>query len=638
MKRFLLLIICTLLLLSAFPQRQEKHRPHRPSPWKELRRRMPAPSLFLWMDSARQEGRVDEAYATVQNPEGLPYSGKGVVVGIVDLGYDLSHPAFFTPQGDYRVSRLWDQVRKVGTAPSQFSYGAEYATRESILALQRDTTDGSHGTHVANIAAGSMTGSAYYGVAHEAEIVLVSTSLKDREVLDGVKYIAHYARSVGKPCVINLSIGGHEGPHDGTSLFDRGLDSIISRGILVVGAAGNSGNKKLHASRLFTSPQDTMRLQHSSESDICYTDIWGEPGKDFRLLTTLTDKNTGEVLFRQNHFVSASVDTAYIDTLTWGKGNLAGIFSERDSVNNRPHAAAVCKLIGKGTRLQFDTRIVAEPGNEVHAWAAAGSEFTVFDAYTINTSSTMSEVGGTGRNTISVGSYVTKNKTPKKVTDGVLYEIASSSGRGPTLDGRIKPDVTASGSLVVSAVSRFDNVFRPASIDTVSFKGAEYYYAANQGTSMSSPFVTGVVALWLQANPELSAAEIYDVLQQTSWQDPRANMSAPYVWGTGKIDACAGLKYILKHYPLSIETGEGDRLGVEVLGTGAETRLLFLCRAQRVIVRGCTPSGEVLFMQTIPLVEAGEEVALPKMGYSGVVVLQVSTDIGNYVYKMVAAP
>lgn len=635
MKRLVILAVCSLLAAAVYPHPGGgKHKPRRVSPWKVLERYLPAPKLFLLMDSARYWGQVDQAYGAVESPDGTPFSGKGVIVGIVDVGFDLPHPAFFSTQGEYRVKRFWDQSKKGGIPPARFGYGSEYTRADEILAVERDVASGAHGTHVTNIAAGASVGSPYYGVAREAELVLVSTSMVRTEILDGVKYVAEYAREAGKPCVINLSIGGRIGPHDGTSAFDRGLDSIISRGTLVVGAVGNDGNKKYHASRLFASARDTMRIVNTSTRGACYADIWGPEGKDFRLVSTLTNSSTGDVLYRLDKWVSAVADTAYVDSLSFGKGVIVGVFTERDSVNNRPHASVVCWYPGKGNSLSFETRIVADPGGEVHAWAAEDSEFAVLDNYTVNTSSSMMEVGGTGRNTISVGGYVTKNKTPSRETDTELYTIMPSSSRGPTLDGRMKPDVTAASSLVVSAVSRFDAIFRALSVDTVSRGGVDYYYAPNQGTSMASPFITGVVALFLQANPELSVAEVRDILANSSWKDERVDMRDPYTWGVGKVDAYAGLKYLLTQYPLAVRSPEAAERETELLGSGNNLRLLFLRDVQHANVQGYTLSGELLFSEHFPKAGAGEEVSLPQVSYSGMLLVRVHTDTQVRTYKV----
>jgi subtilisin family serine protease len=68
-----------------------------------------------------------------------------------------------------------------------------------------------------------------------------------------------------------------------------------------------------------------------------------------------------------------------------------------------------------------------------------------------------------------------------------------------------------------------------------------------EGTSMSSPMVAGIIALWLQAKPNLTVAQIKTILQNTSITDSFTGTGTAIpnnTWGRGKIDALAGMQYI----------------------------------------------------------------------------------------------
>ena len=154
---------------------------------------------------------------------------------------------------------------------------------------------------------------------------------------------------------------------------------------------------------------------------------------------------------------------------------------------------------------------------------------------------------------ISVGAYCSRTRFKRK--DGKwenykkcpLGEIAPFSSYGPDMNGNSRPDVTAPGVMVLSSASRFDSYLmntlnmRPPA---VTWNGQTYPYAMNQGTSMSTPVVTGTVALWLEANPDLTPADVRDALRHTCYQDEWVSGGDRSRWGFGKLDAAAGWRYV----------------------------------------------------------------------------------------------
>ena len=112
--------------------------------------------------------------ATAQHPA---FTGEGVVMGIMDIGFDLTHPNFYT-DNKYRISAYWDQLAP-STDDSRLPVGREFVTTSDILA-QGCATDGrkqSHGTHTLGIAAGGGYDTKYRGVAFESDLCLVSNAV-----------------------------------------------------------------------------------------------------------------------------------------------------------------------------------------------------------------------------------------------------------------------------------------------------------------------------------------------------------------------------------------------------------------------------------------------------------------------------
>ena len=170
-----------------------------------------------------------------------------------------------------------------------------------------------------------------------------------------------------------------------------------------------------------------------------------------------------------------------------------------------------------------------------------------------DTHSTCSELGGTGRGIISVGCWQTKNEyttlggVPMELNLGTANgSVSSFSSQGPTLDGRMKPEIVAPGMCIVSAISSYYDYFEASECAGRSKKGDNYYYyAANGGTSMAAPFITGTIALWLEANPQLSPEDIRGIFSRTAQNDEFTAAAKPGGAGYGKIDAYAGLVDIL---------------------------------------------------------------------------------------------
>ena len=192
----------------------------------------------------------------------------------------------------------------------------------------------------------------------------------------------------------------------------------------------------------------------------------------------------------------------------------------------------------------------------VHAW---NNEKNAFKSYGMSgfldgdSVSTINEIGGTAKSIICVGSYINKSKVTTyngkvfdKMDDNDIGNVTSFSGTGPTIDGRVKPDICAPGDMVIGAISRRDAYNWQTSVwpDTHSTYGR---YVRETGTSVSSPLVAGVVALLLEADPKLTVDSVKSLLASTAIKD-RFTGALPIPdnrWGAGKINAYGALAKLL---------------------------------------------------------------------------------------------
>jgi minor extracellular serine protease Vpr len=525
------------------------------------------------LDAAREQTWVN----WVHNGTGLTqsYTGDGVVVGVIDGGFDYTHPTFYNADyTQYRISRVWEQGES-GTPPSGYSYGNELVGHTTILNNANDGTDaGSHGTHVAGIAAGS--GSAlsdtYKGVAYESELVLVPSNYSNVGLAEGIEYIFDYANSAGKPAVVNMSLGSHIGPHDGTSVLDQLFDILSGEGKILVGAAGNEGGDKLHLDYDFGTDETVYsfitfpeNIEHPSAGDT-FIDIWGEPGEDFTVAINVYNIDADEYE-DYTDYISTSTDGTYNYTLQDSDPMYSDevpvtiVVEHSNPHNNKPHVY-----------IEFDNTDQDESGDiydyvmlevigtntSFDAWCSGAGEalFTNLGASNPildgNTNLTVGEIGGTANSIISVGAYNSKNSYTDFQGNQHTFsydvgEIANFSSLGPTADGRTKPDITAPGNKIVSSVNSFDANYTSTSSKVIANvnNGTDYWwFATMQGTSMASPMVAGIVALWLETDPTLTPTEIKQFMQNNAWTDSYTGSVPNNTWGYGKVDAHETIKAI----------------------------------------------------------------------------------------------
>jgi hypothetical protein len=220
---------------------------------------------------------------------------------LVDTGIDWTHPDFRTDRdGDgfeesSRILWLWDQTETGAFgSPRKVPFGTEY-TREEIEAALRsgvnivnERDESGHGTHVTGIAVGdgSASGGTFVGMAPNAEMILVKTSYFSTDIVEGVRYVFEKASWLGKPAVVNLSLGGHFGPHDGTSLFEQGLEAFLGQpGRAIVASAGNDGDQNIHLGGQLR-PREAFTFTFVPNEETAYVNIWYSGSANFTVSVT----------------------------------------------------------------------------------------------------------------------------------------------------------------------------------------------------------------------------------------------------------------------------------------------------------------------------------------------------------------
>jgi len=533
------------------------------------------------LDSARRRTRVDSVHRGLGLPR--PLNGDSVVVGIVDAGFDYSHPAFYdTAYSQYRVRRVWEQKGN-GTPPSAFGYGAEYADSASILSKAYDISETIHGTHVGGIAGGSgYNGPAgnhnkFRGVAYKSDLVFVamypspeywlSTGMAD--MLDGVNYTFQYAASVGKPAVANLSWGCPLGPRDGNSLFSQAMDNLTGPGRIFVLSGGNNGQNKIHIKKTFT-PADSLlqtftTFSASLNPKINKIDFWGDSGNTFQAQFTLYSGNN---LYTASPWIGLDDSTRMIPLKgTNGDTLFITVTGVANEFNGKPHM-----LVQFLNRVPDRVGISLKAfGGTVHGWQGVvvktSGYYGTFTRYAFSWAREGDVTYTTGdlvstRSGIAVAAYNSKVVFTNLAGQSLSYSgylrgrIAAFSSMGPTADGRVKPDIAGPGMALASAVSSYDPDYQSGggSFDNVvaqftsPLNNRTYGFGMAGGTSMSAPVTSGIVAMLLQINPQLSPADLKSLFSKTAIIDAFTGSISSLgstTWGGGKVNALGAIRELL---------------------------------------------------------------------------------------------
>jgi hypothetical protein len=389
------------------------------------------------------------------------------------------------------------------------------------------------------------------------------------DMLDGINYVFDYASSVGKPAVANLSWGCPLGPRDGSSLFSQGCDNLTGAGKIFVLSGGNNGGNNIHLQKSFTATDTVVNtfltFSTSLSSKVNWVDVWGDTSKTFCMKFSLYNGNT-----KKDSSISICLDDTTHELALIGTNNdtcFITVTTVSSEFNAKPHMLIqfysrvndqVCLTVtgNDGVIDMWQGLVYLTSGyygtfsKNAKSWATAGNALLT----TGDLVSTKSSIAVAAYN--SKPSFTNVSGSALTYTGFVKNAISSFSSKGPTADGRVKPDIAGPGLALASAVNSVDSeyVSTGASYNSVVSKyvsplnGNTYSYAMSAGTSMSSPAVSGIVALLLEADPTLTPQAIKTLLSQTSIKDANTGIipaGGSNIWGGGKVNAYAAIVELL---------------------------------------------------------------------------------------------
>ena len=559
----------------------------------------------LMNDRARKDTQADVAGNVTQaTAAGLPqaYTGKGVVLGIIDDGIDFNHAAFRNADGSTRIKKAY-----VYSSAGYVEYDPE-----DIALLTTDDTETSHGSHTSATAGGSETGNGMQGVAPEVDLVLCGLGpyMYTSNINDAVQHIFDYAASVNKPAVISCSLGITVGLHDGSDgtaqLIAELTENGNKPGRAVLVSSGNSGSDWQSIVKKLDNTTDELKtvlgaatISYSPEKTVCYNSIYGfyaDDYKEFDIVLKVVNLKTGELSDVGDQVLTLDGEPADLQITRSNEWTVTGgsaFFYYLDCVENPVkmkdpdcRLALVVKAMTAGQTI----KMVCNNDNNKEPCFDAPSKEGYYDfasnGYTKGNGDFTANVMACNPAIISVGAYISANEWtnyqdlnyhyPASTLTGkeqVVGEICDFSSYGIDDNGIPQPTVIAPGMGLISAANNWDEYYFKVNkgdddqpgvpddgkpdkyfsslISSVEKNGRTNWYLLEQGTSMSTPHAAGIVALWMQANPQLTTNDIIEILRETCRNDkfttdtefiPSHN---PVQAGYGKIDAVAGLKKIL---------------------------------------------------------------------------------------------
>lgn len=525
----------------------------------------------IMMDFARPSGNVTDVQSGFEyNGTSLSYTGKGIVTGLMDQGIDPNHINFTDDAGNCRVKEAYDYNRKISAT--------------TAATLKRFTTDDSgetHGTHVAGIMAGSynrdgqyayLTGPTdrmvqstpgnipYYGVATGSDIVMCSGSFTNTNILKGVKAVVDYAKASGMPAVVNLSLGSNNGPHDGSESLEQNISRYAKDAIICI-AAGNEGDYDMFAGKKFSEGDTELKtvIVDGKSSGI---DIWTNGPEPVTVsigfYTTLTRKFTPVATVTEaDQYVNAN------STFTSSMTGSCSLSSEVNRLNNRYHVLVSGTFQPRTNRNSVALVIEGKAGQEVYVYGF-GDYSTSFTSnsiagFTDGTNDGTINGLACAEGVIAVGSYTSRTTWPT-FAGAYAYNstfkvdaISPFSSYGTSYQGVSLPHVSAPGAAIISSFNRYytNSMSATALNSNTTAKvapatGLASYWGEMQGTSMACPFASGTIALWLEADPTLTADKIIDIFNATSVKPSVTDPSLLKQWGAGKLDALEGIKEVIR--------------------------------------------------------------------------------------------
>ncbi len=522
-----------------------------------------APPALL-SDSARAHHYVNEVHAGLGGLSGA-YTGKDVIIGYVDTGIDFNHPDFIDSNGNTRVLRYWDQTMPDNaSSPAEYGYGFIWTNTDIDNGICTSMDGNAHGTTVAGQGSGNARANgSNKGMAPDSKIVIVETDFTRPNwtltVSDACDYVFRVADTLGLPAVVNLSIGTYFGSHDGNDPAAVAMEAQLDAkpGRIIVAAAGNSGAKgKHHQQGNPTSDTNFVWFVNNPFSsavfgaNTIFFDLWSDISDatwDFAMGVNNQGPGWSDRGRTNFHGATSSIGTTIYDTL-WNNGNRLLTFEAyTEYIDGNYHMQFLARVDSAGLRYRFETTGSGKYDLWSGEWLGynnqywAGGPLAEFpdSIYYVGPDTLQSIVSSwnCSEKVVSVGNmrnrlghidanynqyYPASDMTPPG-------KLSPASSKGPNRHNVVKPDVVGAGDVSLSAGPMWF-LTNPAYNSSIDSGG---WHVRNGGTSMASPAVAGIAALYLERCPHATYQDFLDDIHNTAYTNQYTGTVPNNAYGYG---------------------------------------------------------------------------------------------------------
>ncbi|MHC1685475.1 MAG: S8 family serine peptidase [Clostridiaceae bacterium] len=425
---------------------------------------------------------------TISNNPYLDLKGQGVIVGLIDTGLDYMNNEFQNEDDTTRIISIWDQMVQTGTPPEGFIYGSEYS-REQInqaIALGKNngdprtivpsTDDNGHGTASAGVIGARGRNPEIISSVPLCEFMVVKLKeakqinkeimetisddvpiYQNTDIIFALQYLYEKATELNRPMVVFLPLGSSRGGHDGSASLEEYIDELSRRrGFVVVIGVGNEGDSETHIGGEIRRSGDVARIElNAAEGENrLYFQIWGRKPDKYSL-----------------GIISPSGETI-------------------DTIPSKLNESELINFVFEGTEIFIRYRLPEErTGDElIEIWMRRITPgiwlFNLVGDYIVDgrydawlPQRALLKTGTRFLNSTSYNTLTIPSTSFLGITCGYYNQndnsLVSTTGRGYTRDGRVRPDLVCGGiNVVTTAVGGGTTIVSGSSIATAVLAGA----------------------------------------------------------------------------------------------------------------------------------------------------------------------